>query len=630
MVDNYTGQGSNLFEQNIFSQIRQERTDFMYQFIQVVQGYPFNQYLNLKRIHLYLNSRFEDATQYNGRDKIFFNIVNYPCEVAAKNLNVDTKHIRLIPMNDKDGKTSFATFLLEKELQQWLKKSKFANILNQIADELPKYGSVVIEKTKDGADVIDLRRLINDQTVEKLQDSRFIDIVYYMTPSQLRDTGWDNVDTAIERFSQTNAPDTYEDQRGSLNLIRSTPYIKVIKRYGEVPQSWLDGSNSNKLTRALFICAGVDNVRKSELDGKTIVEEQGVVLFKSKWHKDWPFKDFHYNRIKGRWQGLGIVETLFDMQERMNEIKNQKRISMELSSIHLFQTQDKMFVKNALTDLRSGDILTSKFPINPVINEERNLPAFKDEEDSYNQHADRLSFAYEAARGEIPTNTTATAVVLSNQQATSVLAMKRENFTNILRDFFNDFVGENLLRDLTPEHIMRFAGSIQELDKLDMAAAEVYANDVILSKALNGEKVSIADQEEARQKAIDHYKKMGQNRFVKIKSNFYKDIEFEYDFNIANEQVDPNSAVQNTQVIFTALAQNPALLEDPRIKLLFFRYAEYLGVSPGELELVDNQAQSKRSALPSNIPQTNGTEQGQAGASLPGAKQGQANALVAQ
>ena len=109
---------------------------------------------------------------------------------------------------------------------------------------------------------------------------------------------------------------------------------------------------------------------------------------------------------------------------------------MELSSLHLFQTQDKLIMKNALTDLVSGDIITTRSDLKPVQNEERNLPAFDDEEKSYIAQAERLSFAYEAVRGEaLPATTPATNALLANQQATSVYAFKRENFTNSLRDF---------------------------------------------------------------------------------------------------------------------------------------------------------------------------------------------------
>ena len=103
---------------SIFSRIRQESSDFFDEYISIVPGYSFNQYQTLKRIHLYLNSQFEDGSTYLGRKKLFFNVVVPACEVAAKMLNVDTKDIRLLP---QDAKSHFASHLLEKELKQWLK-----------------------------------------------------------------------------------------------------------------------------------------------------------------------------------------------------------------------------------------------------------------------------------------------------------------------------------------------------------------------------------------------------------------------------------------------------------------------------------------------------------------------------
>lgn len=617
-------------EQTIFAQIRQEAKDFYDNWIQVVPGYSFNQYETLKRVHLYLNSKYENATTYFGKDKLFYNIVVPPCEVAMRMLNIDTKNIKLWPMNPK---SYFSTYLLEKELKLWLKTSKMGRILNQLAEEAPRYGSVVLEKTKDGAQVVDLRRLINDQTVDRIVDSRFITTIHYFTPSELRETGWDNVDVAIERFSDPNAAEAFQDEYGNLNQVVSTPYIKVYKRYGEVPEYWLDGGKSDKMVKSLFIVAGADKLEVNS-DGKP-VGEAGVILFKSKWHKDWPFKDFHYTKIKGRWLGMGIPEMLFDVQVRVNELKNQKRVSMELSTMHLFQTKDKTIVRNALTDLLNGDILYSPTGIEPIVNEERNLPAFKDEEEGYAMQADRLSFAYEAVRGEpLPASTPATNALLATQSATSVYAFKRENLSIFLQEFFNDLVLPQLMRDLTPEHIMRFVGSSQELDKIDAMAAEVYVNDYIKDEMFKGRAVNPLQVELAKARALEEYKKMGESRFVKIKKEFYKDAEFEFDFIIGNEQADPATIVQNTQTVLMAVAQNPMILQDPRVKMLFYKYAENLGISPAEIELADQQAAASQSSLLANPLQNGIIQQPSQGANtgvLPGAKPAvQAGAVISR
>lgn len=581
----------NTLSPNIFSTIRQEIYDFLNNYIVIVPGYSFHHYLTLKRINLYLNSKFEDQPDggiYRGREKLFFNVVVPACEVASKMLNVDTKDIRLLP---QEPKSYFSTYLLEKELKQWLKTSKMGNVLNEIAEQAPRFGSVVLEKTKDGAKVVDLRKLIIDPTVDYIKDSRFVTTISYMTPSELRETGWDNVDVAIERFGTTYGQTAYEDRSGGVNLLRSTPYIKVYKRYGEVPKWWIDGGKSEEKVKALFIVAGAE-AQQNSMDGKPPTD-YGVVLFKSRWYKAWPFKDYHYNKIMGRWLGLGVVEALFDTQVRMNELKNQKRISMEVSTIHLFQTPDKQIVRNVLTDLESGDVLLSKQGITPIVNEERNLAAFKDEEESYKQQAQRLSFAYDAVSGETPlASTTATATINATQQATSVFGFKRENFTNMLRDFFNDLVLPNLMRDLTPEHIMRFTGTNQELQKLDEAAAELYANDYALERLLQGKPIFAGDFEALKQKAIEEYKKLGDSRFLKMKERFYSDVSFEFDFNVGNEQMNPQSIATNSQALLASY--NPQAMQDPLYKLVYFKYAEALGISRGELEIAATSAQKQQ------------------------------------
>lgn len=574
--------------ETIFAQIRYEVDQFLYNFITPVPGWPFNQYLTLKRIYLYLANRYENGAYYLGRDKLFFNIVTPAVEVASKMLNIDSKDIRLIPTNDT---SYFPTYLLEKELRQWLKKNEMGRILNTIAEEAPRYGSVLLEKTKDGARVCDLRRTMLDPSVDNAKDSRFITTIHYMTDIELRATNWTDVEIAIARFSNTQAAQPFEDQSGNLNIMRSSPQVKVYKRYGEVPRWWIDGSKGTegeKMVKSLFIVAGPDFLQRNA-QGQ-VPNEMGVVLFKSIWRGDYPFKDFHYNKIKGRWLGMGVVETLFDVQTRFNELKNQKRVSMEISALHLFTTKDKTIVRNVLTDLESGDLLYSQNGIEPIENEERNLPAFNDEEESYSNQVDKLTFAYEAIRGETPPATTALGnTQIAVAQATGVYGFKRQNLSLFLTSFFEDLVLPQLTKDLTPEHIMRFTGSAQEIDKLDQAASELYANEVILKTALNGEVPTLDLQEKARDKAMKAYRALGTNRFIRIKEAFYKDAEFEFDFNIDNEQIDPQQILNGVQTLFGFL-QNPAVLQDPRLKMLFYQAAESLGISPAEMEFADSQA----------------------------------------
>jgi len=579
--------------ENIFSQIRLENDDFFNGSISP-NGQSFNQYNTIKKCALYNDSKFEDDTLYLGRKKQFFNIVNPPCEVATKMLNVDTKNIRLWPTNPK---SYWSTYLLEKELKYWLKQSEFAETLNKLAEELPVFGSVVLEKTKKGADIVDIRRLILDPSVDCINDSRFITTIHYMTPTELRNTSWDNVESAIERFGSTDAMESYEDKSGSSNLQTSTPYIKVYKRYGEVPESWINGGTSDEMVRSVFIVAGADLVEKNK-EGKE-VGEAGLILFKSKWLKeDYPFKDFHYTRVKGRWLGRGIVEMLFQVQARINELKNQKRVSMEISAMHLFTTPDKQIVRNILTDLESGDLLISPNGITPIANEERNLQAFTSEEQSYLQQADKLTFAYESVRGETPPSSTPLGTTqIVTAQASSTFAFKRENICIAYRDFFNELVMPQLLEDLSAEHVMRFTGSTQELMKLDEMASELHANEYVKSSLLKGFPVNPDNIEKEKARAKSEYKKLGTSRFLKMKKAFYSDTEFEFDYVIDNENYDVQAITTNLKMVISDIASNPAILQDPRLKLMYFKFAEKLGINQAELEAADDQAQEMQQTM---------------------------------
>jgi hypothetical protein len=569
---------------SIFSTIRDEINDFMYNDIEVVDGYSFNQYDTIKRVHLYLNSQFEGSPMFEGREKIFFNIVKFRKEAVARFFDIDTKDIKLKPLNPK---SEFSTLFLEKELQYWVKKNKFDILLNKLADQFTGYGSAVLRKTNKGAKIMDLRRLFLDPTVENIGDSRFIIIKHSLTATQLRvktKDGWDAdaieriIRRSEERHEKTNASQSYEDG-GNINTIRSTPYIDVYERFGEVPMSEFEGK-SNKLVRSLFIVAEPFMQESSE-DGTEY--DNGEILFSAKWNKEYPFRDIHYSKTEGRWLGVGVVEDLFPVQERINEVKNQQRVSMEISSIHLFQTSDNTIVSNVLTDLSNGTVVKSKSGINPIVNEERNLGAFANEESSYLAMADRISFANDLVTGgQLPTSTPATNAVIQQNNSVSVFLFKRQNVTNWLQDFFTDLVLPQALKDMKPEHILRYTGDSSTLSLIDDAYVNVEKFNAILSsdKALSEEEMMAVEFS-----ARTEMQKLGNARFVKIKEALYDDLEFEFDIQIGNEQEDPNVMANNIKSVLVDLVTNPTLMENPLAKLLFSEYAQRIGINPAKLEI---------------------------------------------
>jgi hypothetical protein len=578
--------------------LRQEVDDFIYRDIDIVEGYSFNQYDTIKRIHLYMNDQFESG----GDDRIFHNIIKYRREAIARFLDVDTKDIRLHPTNPI---SYYSTLFLEQELKNWLKKNKFGKLLNDMATELATYGSCVLRKTKDGAEIVDLRHLFLDPSVKNITDSRFITIKHFLTPSELKakiKDGWD--EEAINRIieakkeSDSSAATSYEDdgvQSGGV----SSPLIEVYERFGELTLEECKeiGLKSNKEFERAHVILAEPHLTKLSVgqDNKEYLEDKSEILYKKAWKGEYPFRDAHYSKTQGRWLGIGVAEDLFNAQERVNEIENQKRVSMELSSLHLFQTSDNTIIQNVMTDLMNGDVIISKSGINPVVNEERNLSAFQSEYDSWNVLADRISFANDLITGNaIPTSTPATNAVIQNTNATSVFLFKRQNFSLFLQEFFNELVLPQCIKDLSPEHILRYVGDVAQLEAID----EVEINNDIVNRILEaGRPLKQEEIEAVKFGTKERLSRTGNERFLQIKENLYKDTEFEFDIIITNEQENVQVLQQNTfsllQTLSTSMAQGIDLLQDPVFKTMFFDYAQKSGINPAKLELAAGRRQSQ-------------------------------------
>lgn len=592
--------GSFCPKMNIFSKIRSEVDDFIRNSIEVVPNYTFNQYDTIKRINLYLASQFEDTSQYNGRDKIFYNITTPRRDTVARFLDIDTKDIRL---KDKAPKSEIAAMILSSKLGKYIQENKINHLLNRIVEELPSYGSVVLEKKDKGAEMVDIRNLFLDPTVDSIEKSRFITTKHIMTVMELEEMkgkGWDAdvIDGIIARTNagHTKAADApYEDTEGNANIIRSTPYVEVYRRFGLLEKGFVEDSKKEDMIMSVCVVANPFDFEDKE-DGSTV--ENGGILYKSEWKKELPFRDCHFTKVKGRWLGVGVVEALFPAQERVNELVNQKRISMELSTMHLFQTADPTVLGNVFTDLENGSIVKTKLQgsLQPIANEERNLPAFNTEQQSFTLLADRVSFANDIlSGGQIPSSTPATNVVVQNNNATSIHLFKREKLTIFLKDFFVDLVIPDLIKSIKDEEIIRVAGDSSDLQAIDDKIIEIRVENELKDMIIEGKEILPDTKQQITDKISTDLKKTGSKRFVKVfKDYLKKKIEdVELDIFIDNEQEDVATVANNTFSFLTTIAQNPQLLDDPVQKELVYSYAKKIGVNVGKLEIAD----AKRKAL---------------------------------
>ena len=589
------------YPENIFSLVRTLKDEFLNNYIEIVPGYTFNQYETVKKIHKYFNSQF-DGSQHetiNGvkRKKTFFNINKWRCMVATKMIDTDVKDF-LIVANKPAVEEKVSLF--RRVVVQWLQKNKLGKVLNKISRNLPIYGSVVLEKTKTGAKVLDLRYLFNDQSVEKLEDGWVI-IKDLMSPTDLRKMVgvWENVDEVIHKhcYSQSKSYENSED----LNKATAQPYAEIYRFHGEVPRSWFTErkSDDDVWVKARWFVAGVDSFTKGE-DNRKIYGE-GITLFKEE-IKEYPFKEVHYDKTEGRWMGIGIVEDTFEAQRRTNEIKNQEAKAVELGSMIVFQSQSKTAAANVLSDIENGDIIPSNTPITRIDNVNRAAPDFNNTAASYDQLADRATFSYDVVRGEAaPASSTLGAVQLQASQASSVYDFHREDIGLFLNEYFKELVFPQVEKDLQKDTEFSYSGSVEEVARIREDIAE---NLVMKEFEKTGNQALLDNFEEEKEKLkTEMLKKWGNKIWIKATKDYFKDISKNVDLEITGEGKNISAQLQNVQFFLSTIGSNPAMLQNPVLKGLMFKIMGLIGMDTTEIELLQKEVEESQAQAPVNVPE---------------------------
>ena len=134
----------------------------------------FNQRKTKNRIDCYLNDQYLESDDEN---RLFWNIIKSRIIHFAKLLGTDTKDF----MPYGEGEYNFLqAWALRKKLKEWFGEVAFYEKLNDIAEGLATYGSIVWKRYKDD-DVIELEEvnldnLYFDQGVKCIDDTDVVEM----------------------------------------------------------------------------------------------------------------------------------------------------------------------------------------------------------------------------------------------------------------------------------------------------------------------------------------------------------------------------------------------------------------------------------------------------------------------
>lgn len=544
-----------------------------YDVVEMPGGYSFSHTETLKLIDLYYNSKYKTGSYDNlGLRKFFYNIVKPAVDVAAKFIDVDTGNIMVLPEGEED---ELPTWFMQKRLRLWLDESGFGEILNEITTDLPKYGTVVLKKSKEGVCKVNLHNLILDPAGKSLDCMPFVYERIYMNRHEIDEMGWDT--SELYDRGDDDSFIIYECYNR-----RNGKWVQTI--YGDL----FTAKESGGYNRAV----------ESEINDRTTYA--GAIMLSEKEVKELPYRELHWERIPGRWLGYGFVEYLEENQIAINEAENLERKGLMFTSLKLYQTRDEAIGgSNVLTNAQNGDILFVSSEITPVAVEERNLAAFNNTRSNWSQNTERKTFTTDITTGaSLPSRTPLGVANLQASLASSYFELKRENFGLFIKKLLMEDIIPDFSKDTAEEHTLLFGASDKDIARLDMMVANQIINDKMVEYALKtGFFPSKEEREIARLDIMESLRK-NQTRFVKVAKNTYKNAKYHIKVEITGEGIDTNAKSQILQMVLQIIGTNPAVMENENTKRIIFAMLSMGNISPVEIGLLDQPAQPQGQVPP--------------------------------
>lgn len=605
-------------QESVCEQVRQLESQYTGGYPVVLGKYvTWDMYDTIEKILSYINSKhISGPTDSLGREKPFFNIVTAATNVWYRATDLDRKNILIRASNQEETIPAFLANIL---VHEWMRENNFGVFLNNWGRTLAQYGSCVakfVEKNGElYSEVIPWSRLIcdpvdfdNNLKIEKL----------FFTPSQLRKKEGYDKDMVEELIEKAQTIRKTLDRR---NVDTRADYIEVYEVHGELPLSLLTEreSDNEEYVQQMHVVSFVATDKKNA-NGTTAYDD--YTLAKGKESKD-PYFISHLIKEEGRTLAIGAVEYLFDAQWMANHTAKLIKDQLDLASKLIFQTSDTAFANyNALEAIETGDILVNNGnPLTQLQNNSHDITSIQNYQTQWVSLSKELTSSTDAARGNTqPSGTAYRLQALITQQSLSLFELMTENKGLAIEDMMKKYVIPFVMKKLNTTDEISTMLEEHQIKKIDSMYLPNEVNRRVKQRiketVLNGGVVSPYQKDMMVQAETQDIKnqlsQMGSQRFIKPSDvptetwkELFKDFEWKCEVEVTDEQRDKAAILETLNTLLQTVAGNPAILQDPRGKLLFNKIVSETGmVSPIELDIEStNQPQLPTpTSIPNPIP----------------------------
>lgn len=527
--------------------------------LEIVKGYKFNQYKNIIRINLYLNQRFMECPNEN---VIFWDLSTHRITHTAKNIDLDTKD--LMPYGI--GETNFVqAWILRAKLKKWLRESGLATTLDDLTDGVAAFGSAVWKVVENDDETtieeVDLRNLYFNQTAKNIKDVPVVEL-HYLTPYDIRKKeSWNNTDKVLDTLPAEG--ETYE----------------IWEFWGEVIED-----DKPKCVHQIGYNFGTD----------------AIILFEEDYdqEKDFPYRDFHIGKYRGRWQRIGIVERLYKLQERANTVVNQNAQATEIASLLLLRASDVETGINVLEEAVNGQIVKSA-DLQQIGIDNRAFTILLNELQTIEAQADRMCLTPDIVVGEsLPSGTPFRSLATLANAAKSAFKSTRDRIGSGIEEILLDKILPEIIKDWNKAELMEISEDENDVTIYD----DAIKNNMAIEAMLSGQLVDQPMLDQIGEQVDSMMPKIG--RKIQLPKGFFN-FDYGIRFNITGENYDKQ---QQNDAMFNALQMvqmNPAITNIP----LFKQYCENNGISywrlsPKQQAQIMQQAQQSQGQPGIGQPQT--------------------------
>ena len=539
--------------------------------VTIVPGAYYNIGNVISDVFRAVNSQFLTSTWSDGMPKEFFDVSKVMAINIKHGTDLDTKDISIEAENQQ---AIGVVGVLKPIIQNHLKVEDYASLLNSVRDELVDFGHVILKKTSEGTETVDLRNVVRPAHILDVQKGGLIEKHEWTYSDMLQRKSkfdkWEEVETLWEKM-KTQGLSTFQvyehwliddfDGQVTKGVIMSLDREIMKPEEGSEPSDW-DTTVELSRTKTPYTKPIADIQKKKELEKSGFLIDGEEPLY--------PYEDIRFVTVKGRWLGAGVYEITAPVRRAYNRTLNVKlrydEIQTKGTFLHTKGINGKSLTQEAINALESTGVVDlqngaqlEQLRIQSLTNE------FINSADKFFEFARQLLGLTAQGTGEdLPANMPATTAVINDKRAKTLFDSILETQGIAWRNWFSDFELDDILDNLSAKKWAKIQGSEEDLIEVITPFAIKYLKmDQRFQNMVSlGRELKIM---EAVQPAVDKVQKelvkdniMNGTAFVSFKKSFLKNAQFFIDFVITNEASDKQAEMANLELMKQSAMTNPA------------------------------------------------------------------------